>query len=333
MNARLVMLLFTAVLAAQTTEKSGVSIRFRALSFDEPIQGAGYLEGGHLRRLDIPNNAITREIEYQGPNTVRFITIDEDSLSPRPLSPEMMAATQRLRRAQAVTLQASDEFAQISQLLGTLTVQASESARKPSEGDRARIEALNERLRELSGILAAAAKETEDANLQILRLESSNKSHAEEGKKKTGPRIAPTSAPTAEHTFRKDGRYLLLFSSAGNGHQILAMDDDEGVFPYGATQFFNLSGKDVELRYPDRTVPLRSNARTIVKNPAADHRYAQAEIHAKTEDGYQLGHVYRSLQQPDVRSLVFLLPVPDEPHAIASKCVEDRRRNDPASRN
>jgi len=54
--------LLAASLFAQSTDKPGVSIRFRALAFDDSIQGASYLEGDTLRRLDIPNNAFTAEI-------------------------------------------------------------------------------------------------------------------------------------------------------------------------------------------------------------------------------------------------------------------------------
>lgn len=332
MNARpaLWLPLLAAVLFAQTADKPKLSIRFRALAFDEPIPNASYLEGETLRRLSIPNNAFTPEVTYQGPNTLRFITIDEETMNPRPLSPEMAAAIQRLRRAQAVTLQASDEFAQITRLLDTLNLQTTERARKASAGDLAQIEALNGRLRELAGILTAASKETEEANLLILRLEAAPRPPPKEDKKKGGKAPKPTSTPTAEHTFQKDGSYLLLFSAGGNGHQILALDDNEGAFPYGAFQFINLTGKDVELRYPDRKVALRANARTVVKNPATDHQYALAEIHTKADDGYDVGHIYRSLQQPGVRSLVFLLPIPDEPHAIRSKTIEDRRPAKPA---
>ena len=325
MKAALLWPLLAATLLAQTADKPGVSIRFRALAFDEPLPGAAYLEGDSLRRISIPNNAFTAQISYKGPSTLRFITIDEETLNPRPLSPEMSAAIQRLRRAQAVTLQASDEFAQITRLLDTLSLQTTERARKPSAGDQAQLDALNVRLRELAGILTAAAKETEEANLQILRLESAPKPTAKEPRKPAGKAPRPTSTPTAEHTFSKDGDYLLLFSSGGNGHQILALDDAEGAFPYGSFQFVNLTGKDLELRYPDRKVTLRANARTVVKSPAADHQYGVAEIQTKAEDGFALGHVYRALQQPDVRSLVFLLPFPDEPHAIRSRTIEDRR--------
>jgi hypothetical protein len=323
-TAFLLPLLATA-LFAETDDKPKLSIRFRALAFDEAIPSASYLEGEALRRLNIPNNAFTPEVTYKGPNTLRFITIDEETLNPRPLSPGMAAAIQRLRHAQAGALQASDEFSQITRLLNTLNLQASESAQKSSSGDKAQIEALNGRLRELSGILTAASKETEEANLLILRLEAAPRPTPKEDKKKGGKAPRPTSTPTAEYTFQKDGSYLLLFSAGGNGHQILALDDSEGTFPYGSFQFINLTGKDVELRYPDRKVTLRSNARAVVKNPAADHQYALAEVHTKADDGYDVGHVYRSLQQPNVRSLVFLLPIPDEPHAIRSKTIEDRR--------
>ncbi|MCX8487578.1 MAG: hypothetical protein ORN22_00540 [Opitutales bacterium] len=327
MSARTAFLLplLVATLFAQTADKPGVSIRFRALAFDEPISGASYLEGDTLHRLNIPNNAFTAEISYKGPSTLRFITVDEETLNPRPLSPDMGAALQRLRRAQAVTLQASDEFAQITRLLDTLNLQTTERARKPSTGDQAQIEALNGRLQELSSILTAASKETEEANLLILRLESTPKEPAKDGKKKGGKAPRPTSTPTAEYTFQKNGKYLLLFSSGGNGHQILALDDTPGEFSYGSFQFINLTGKEVELRYPERKVALRANGRIVVKSPTTDHQYALAEIHTKGDDGYVLGHVYRSLQQPNVRSLVFLLPIPDEPHAIRSKTIEDRR--------
>jgi hypothetical protein len=331
-HATLLLPLLAASLFAQPADRSGVNIRFRALAFDEPIQGTSYLEGDKLHRFDIPNNAFTPEFSYRGESTLRFITIDKETLNPQPLSPGMTAAIQRLRRAQAVTLQASDELTQISRLLDTLNLQATEQARKTSAGDQARIDALNERLKELSSVLAAATKETEEANLLILRLESEPKDPPKRANKKEDKAPRPTSTPTAEHTFQKSGNYLLLFSSAGNGHQILALDDAEGAFPYGSFQFINLTGKDLELRYPERKVTLRANARTVVKNPASDHQYALAEIHTKAADGFELGLVYRSLQQPNVRSLVFLLPMPDEPYAIRSKTIEDRRPAEPTGK-
>ena len=325
MIGRLALLLVAGELAAQAVDNAKVSIRFQALAFDDAIPGASYLEGETLRQVDIPSNAFTKEITYKGPQTIRFVTIDEETLNPQPLSPDMTAAIQRLRRAQAVTLQASNEFSQISQLLKTLNIQATERAARPSSGERAQIDALNERLSELSVILAAASNETEEANLLILRLESAPKVPSQVVDKKVIKTTKQISTPTAECTFAKDGKYVLLFSSGGNGHQILALDDADGIFPYGSYQFINLTGKDVELRYPERKVALRANARTIVKNPASDHQYALAEIHTKGDEGYVLGHGYRSLQQPNVRSLVFLLPVPDEPHAIRCKTIEDRR--------
>lgn len=319
-------------LHGQSDERPGVSVRFRALAFDEPILGANFLEGDRLRRLDIPNDAFTREVTYRGPNTLRFLTIDDETLNPQPLSAEMLAATQRLRRAQAVTLQASDEHAQITRLLHTLNQQVGEQSGPPSGGDRARLDALNDRLRQLVTILSAATKETEETNLQILRLEAAPKTARPAGRKQQPKGPKPTSTPTAEYTFQKDGSYLLLFSSAGNGHQIVAWDDADGAFPYGSFQFLNLTGKDVEIRYPDRTIPLRANGRTIVRNPASDHQYALAEIQTKAADGFDVGHVYRALQNPTIRSLVFLLPLPDEPHAIRSKTIEDRRPAETADR-
>lgn len=201
-TALLLPLLATS-LFAQTTDKPGVSIRFRALAFDDAIPAASYLEGDTLRRLSIPNNAFTRAINYKGPPTLRFITIDEETLKPRPLTPDMTAAIQRLRRAQAVALQASDEFAQITRLLDTLNFQITESIRKPSTGDQAQIDALNERLKELSAILAAASKETEEANLLILRLESAPQEPPKDAPKKTGRRPNQSPRPPLNTRSRK----------------------------------------------------------------------------------------------------------------------------------
>jgi hypothetical protein len=307
---------------AAPDDQAAVRVRFRALAFDDPIRGASYLDGEELRKVDIPNNAFTRQFSYAGGRTLRFVTIDHDTLNPQPLSPDMQAATQRLRRAQAMTLQASEEYAQIRKLLDNLGQQASEKPKGMTEGDRARNTALNERLRQLSDILLAAAKETEETNLQIMRLESSPKP-AQPKKGAKAPR--PQSTPTAECTFPKDGDYLLLFSSAGNGHQIMMLDDSEGAFPYGSFQFVNLTGKDVEIRLEGRKSSLRPNTRAVLRNPAPDHAYFLAEIHTRDADGFDLGHSLRGLQDPATRSLVFLLPLPDEAHAVRSRTIEDRR--------
>ena len=58
----LLLSLLSASLSAQSADKPGVTIHFRALAFDEAIPGASYLEGETLRRLSISNNAFTPEI-------------------------------------------------------------------------------------------------------------------------------------------------------------------------------------------------------------------------------------------------------------------------------
>ena len=51
----------------------------------------------------------------------------------------------------------------------------------------------------------------------------------------------------------------------------------------------------------------------------------QAFTIALFADGFDLGHSLRGLQDPATRSLVFLLPLPDEAHAVRSRTIEDRR--------
>lgn len=317
--------LLAACLSAQTADDKAVSIRFRALALDEPISSAGFLEGGNLREIDIPNNAFTREFSYHGARTLRFVTMPKENPDPTPVSGEMQGASQRLRRAQAASLQASEEFSQVTQLINKLRVQAAEGVRKPSEGDSLRLEALEARLKVLSSVLAAASKEIEEVNLLLLRLESARKPAKHDAKKKNPRKPMPAFSPTVEYTFQKDGEYLLLFSASGSGQRILALDGTDKAFPYGSFQFVNLTGKELEIRYPHRTLTLHVDARTVIRNPARDHEYGLAEILTTAEDGLEVGHVFRALQDPETRSLVFLLAIPDEPHAIRSRTIEDRR--------
>ena len=66
---------------AAPDDQAAVRVRFRALAFDDPIRGASYLDGEELRKVDIPNNAFTRQFSYAGGRTLRFVTIDHDTPS------------------------------------------------------------------------------------------------------------------------------------------------------------------------------------------------------------------------------------------------------------
>jgi hypothetical protein len=314
-------------------EREPVRARFRALSFDEPIPGASYLEGDRLHRIDIPTDGFTPEHTYAGPNNLRFVTIDPRAKKSTSLSPALQAALQRLRRAQAGTLQISQEHEQTTEFLQKLQLRSSEDSRPPSTGDLAQIQALQQRLQELGAALAANSKESEEANLAVLRLEAMPESAEPTAAKPESKPTTLPSAPTTDCTFRKDGSYLLIFYAAGNGYQIMVLEDDDGTFPYGSQQFINLTGKAVEVRSEERRLNLKGNARGMITNQGADYGYSLREILVEGPDGLAPGFALRTLRNPEIRTLTFLLPDPENPQTIRCRSIEDARSAaDPAKR-
>jgi hypothetical protein len=306
-------------------EREAVRVRFRALSFDEPIPAASYLMGDRLHRIDIPTDGFTPEQTYAGPNNLRFVTIDSRTKKATTLSPELQAALQRLRRAQAATLQISQEHEQTTEFLQKLQLRKTEDNRPPSTGDAAQIEALHQRLQELGAALSANSKETEEANLAVLRLEAMPASAEPPAAKPDSKPILLPSAPTTDCTFRKDGKYLLIFYAAGNGYQIMVMEDDDGAFAFGSQQFINLTGKAVEVRSEGRRLTLKGNTRGIITNQGADYGYSLREILVEGPDGLAQGYALRTLRNPELRTLTFLLPDPDDPQAVRCRSIEDAR--------
>jgi hypothetical protein len=322
-------------LVAQPTgsEREPVRVRFRALSFDEPIPDASYLMGDRLHRINIPTDGFTPEYAYAGPNNLRFVTIDPRTKKNPSLSPELQAALQRLRRAQAATLQISQENEQTTEFLQQFQLRTGEDNRPPTSGDLAQIEALHRRLQELGAALAGNFKETEEANLAVLRLEAMPVPTTP-----TAPQAGPKqallpSAPTTDCTFGKDGNYLLIFYAAGNGYQVMVLEDSAGLFPFGSHQFINLTGKAIEIRSDGRRLPLKSNTRGTITNLGDDYGYSLREIFAEGPDGLAPGYTLRTLRNPELRTLTFLLPDPGDPQTIRCRSIEDTRvANDPTKR-
>lgn len=317
----------TAILTAQSAspERPPVRARFRALSFDEPIPGASYLMGERLHQIDIPTDGFTPEQTYAGPNNLRFVTIDPRAKKAATLSPALQAALQRLRRAQAATLQISQEHEQTTEFLQKLQLRSSEGNRPPSTGDLSQIEALHQRLQELGTALSANSKETEEANLSVLRLEAEPAPAEPAATKPEAKSTLLPSAPTTDCTFRKDGKYLLIFYAVANGYQIMVMEDDDGTFPFGSQQFINLTGRPVEVRSEGRRLTLKGNTRGMITNQGADFGYSLREILVEGPDGLAPGYALRTLRNPEIRTLTFLLPDPENPQAVRCRSVEDAR--------
>ncbi len=318
-----------AGLAAQAVDPGtdGVRVRFHALSFDEAIFGAIYLAGEHLQRIDIPADGFTPQYSYAGPKNLRFVTVDPQARQAAAMTPELNSALQRLRRAQAGALQISHEHEQTVELIQKIRFRSGEENRPAASGDLTQLAALNMRLQELGVALAANTKETEEANLSVLRLESipSPAPIPQESPagKQPGNKAGKTTSPTTECTFPKNGSYLLIFYAVGAGQEIMTLDDDAGVFPYGSHQFINLSGRALEIRTDGRTALLKANTRKTLANQGADFGYSLLEIHSENAEPPTLGCTLRLLRNPDLRTLTFLLPDPDNPQLIRCRSIED----------
>lgn len=319
--------LIAAALGAQSAapDREPVRTRFRALSFDEPIIGASYLMGDRLHRIDIPTDGFSAEHAYAGPNNLRFVTIDPRARKAAPPSPALQDALQRLRRAQAAVLQISQEHEQTTEFLQKIQLRTSEDGRAPTPGDLAQLAALRERLQELATALAASSQETERANLEVLRLEAMPAPAGAGPDKATTKPVPLPSAPTTDCTFRKDGDYLLIFYAAGNGYQIMTLEDGADLFPFGSHQFVNLTGKPVEISSAGRRIRLAGNTRGTIANQGTDYGYTLTEILVETPDGIVPGGRLRTLRNPETRTLTFLLPDPDGPQPLRCRSIEDAR--------
>lgn len=318
----------TLTLWSAEEDKRRVNITFRALAYDTPLAGAGFVGGERFQRLNISHEGLSDLQRYSGDPTLTFV-IAEDlarKVLARP-SQEMIAATQRLQRANATSAQAAQESAEITQIIRKLQLTHSEKKSSVSAGDQAEVTALELRLAELATILAAAAQESELASLQILQLQATKRHLAPPdpaaGKvqkaKKVGPGIL---TPTASYTFPSDGNYLLLFFRSGNGHQIIAIPDDHQ-FPFGSIMMLNLTGVDLTINQDDhRRFPLGTGSRILLQAEPGTHAL---EIEARTPEGWTPAYALRSLFHKDVRTICFVTRPDPESHAVSIRGIEHRR--------
>jgi len=148
-SAVLTPLLFAAALFAQSGE-GRVRVKFRALSFDGPILGAGFLEGKDARPLDMSADCFTAEQSYVGPNPLHLVLFDDTAAGPAPEIVAPRDATQARMQALAA------ELAEVQRRFSALTAQARERGGKapPATGEvsqlKARMETLNREITELA---------------------------------------------------------------------------------------------------------------------------------------------------------------------------------------
>jgi len=324
-----------------------VSVKFRALAFDAPIIGSGYLDGTTAKRLDVSNDFLSGEQTYRGSPTISFVMVDDLTKQAPEAPPEILAARTRGTAAQERARKASEEYTRLSALSAKATTGSREGqAGKISPSELAEAEAAQAKLSELSRIMMEANKEADDAQMEVNNRQRDHQqalTEAKSAKAGKGKAPAPTKAvaadkgkapavppvPFASYTFPADGKYILLFAASDKGKRIMAIEDKEGSFPFGSYLYINLTGKPVEVRYNGNSTPIAPNGRAVIKAPVANDTYAQGEVLTPGEDGFQIGYIARTYQQADVRTLFFLLPSEAGGHSINIKGIEERKQPDP----
>lgn len=333
----LTLLLTVAGLAAQTTEAPAarVRVKFRVLSFEGAILGAGFLEGKDVRPLDLSADFFTAEQSYVGPNPLRFVLRDQTAPTPDPV---VSAARQRLTHAQTRMLALSQELETTQKRLGLLTADARERGGQTNPGAKAEIGQLKAKVEQLTQEMNDLAREAAQHQEQVNHPSPTN-APSTDGKAsgKASPAAAPNPAPDrpahrplASYTFAGDGRYLLLVNQTPTGATINAIDDREGAFPFGSMQFINLTGGELEVRFGAKTLALAPNGKGVMRPAGGHNTYAEGEIHTKAADGFHLGYSMRVFQQDDVRALYFLLPGEAGGHGVRLKGIEERQAAEPA---
>jgi hypothetical protein len=340
----------TASLFAQANDPATkkVDVKFRALSFDAPIIGSGFLDGRDAKRLDISNDFLSGEQTYRGLATIAFVMVDDLAKQAPEVPLEILAASGRRSAAQERARKASEEYTRLSALIAKATTGSREGqAGKISASELAEAEAAQAKLSELSRIMAEASKDADDAQTEVNNRQRDHQQSlsdaksakatkgkaptkapaADKGKDPKGPFVPPV--PFASYTFPADGKYILLFAGADKDKRIMAIEDKEGTFPFGSYLYINLTGKPVEVRYNGKSTPIAPNGRAVISAPVANDTYAQGEILTPGEDGFQIGYIARTYQQADVRTLFFLLPSDAGGHSINIKGIEERKQPDP----
>jgi hypothetical protein len=340
----------TASLFAQANDPATkkVDVKFRALSFDAPIIGSGFLDGRDAKRLDISNDFLSGEQTYRGLATIGFVMVDDLAKQAPEVPLEIVAASGRRTAAQERARKASEEYARLSALSAKATTGSREGqAGKISASELAEAQAAQAKLSELSRIMAEASKDADDAQTEVNNRQRDHQQAlsdakaakaakgkaptkapaADKGKDPKGPFVPPV--PFASYTFPADGKYILLFAGADKDKRIMAIEDKEGTFPFGSYLYINLTGKPVEVRYNGKSTPIAQNGRAVISAPVANDSYAQGEILTPGEDGFQIGYIARTYQQADVRTLFFLLPSDAGGHSINIKGIEERKQPDP----
>jgi hypothetical protein len=326
---------------AQSADGRTVRIQFRALSFDEPILGATFLEGKKSTRVDISPDMFTQEQTYTGPATLNFYRITLKEVKEEETA-EVAQTNAHVAGLSGKARQLNAALSKLQAEANAMTVRGGENGGgKMSQYDQQKLAEIHHQMDDLSKQISAVESDLAKAqqvlanhiqNAQAAKADADKKKKEDAAKGKAAP-AAPKKPEAVESavqiascSFTESGRYLLLFFKDGEKHRVLVLDDKDNAFPYGSIQYVNLTRKPIQVRYGAKVSEIAANGRAVIPSPAPNETYARGEILTPGDDGYQVGFAARTFQQQDVRTLFFVSPVETEgSHLVQLKGIEERR--------
>jgi len=159
------LLLACPALGADPASDDGrIRVKFRALSFDEAIIGAGYQAGRDFRPLDISSNCFTAEQSYVGLNPLKFLQ-KTDGLPEE--APETIAARTELTQTEQRIQALAKEIQAVEERLNPLTSAIRERGAKARSSLPGQIRQLEAALAELVHRMNALSHAATAARAQI----------------------------------------------------------------------------------------------------------------------------------------------------------------------
>lgn len=315
-----------SLLAEPAKDGEVLHVKFRALCFQETIEGFGYMQGNDFLRIELPGDNFSSAHTYVGTNPLRLAVLTEEKEEP---NPELLLAKRQFNEAQKIILSAGEEIKGLRTRLDILESEISEHGEKLTAGIRGQATRLRQ---EISEKEASASKFQQAADQARIIIEAPKerppKSSPKDSKKHPErPKHAEhrDRTPLAEVKFPSSGRYLLIVNRTDQGAQVSVLDDRPGAFPFGSLQFINLSGKPVLIRFGEEQLPLKSGTKGTIRLSVEKNAYANGGIYLQDQDSPRLCSTLKVFKDDQIRILYFILPRDDGSQGLRVKAIEQRQ--------
>lgn len=312
-----------SVKAENKNEKSvSISAKFKTLSFAGNIPDVVYLEGKEYRTVDIYDNVIGTEKTYTGGQVIEFFRVVVD----KPPTETELAKT-RLSEVQSKETKIGDEYNRLQSEM-TAYAQTIPNPDSPTPSQKSRLYEFQSALDELKQKIDEARLNTYNETQKMYAAERAEREAVNVSNSKAKGPIElpkPKYEPLAKFTIpASGGNYILIFNKTPTGVNISPINDTPGAFPFGSYQFFNLTGKNVELRFAGKVISLGLNGRTVFKPEVENGGYLEGEFWTKVDDDFKLGYKFRNLHISRVRTMAFIMPTAPGESALNLKLAEER---------